>query len=113
MASQRLSAARGRQSAVSSEIDHRRAFCSRGLLAAGARRETFGGLGVDVANWPLSAYRQRSYYSMRTDALDRFGTRIEHRMTRAQIKTMMESAGLQDIRFSEAVPFWCAVGRKN
>jgi ubiquinone/menaquinone biosynthesis C-methylase UbiE len=70
------------------------------------------GLGADVDNWPLSAYRWRSYYTMRTDALDRFGTRLEHRMTRAQIKTMMESAGLREIRFSDAVPFWCAVGRK-
>ena len=79
-------------------------------LARGAK--LFGNLGVDVANWPLSAYRWRSYYSMRTDALDRFGTRLEHRMTRAQIRTMMELAGLREIRFSDAVPFWCAVGRK-
>lgn len=79
-------------------------------LARGAK--LFGNLGADVANWPLSAYRGRSYYSMRTDALDRFGTRLEHRMTRAQIRTMMESTGLREIRFSDAVPFWCAVGRK-
>jgi ubiquinone/menaquinone biosynthesis C-methylase UbiE len=72
----------------------------------------FGGLGADVANWPLSAYRWRSYYNMRTDALDRFGTRLEHRMTRAEIAAMMEAAGLREIRFSDAVPFWCAVGRK-
>lgn len=69
-------------------------------------------LGGKVANWPLSAYRWRSYYSMRTDALDRFGTRLEHRMTAAAIKAMMERAGLGDIRFSPSVPFWCAVGRK-
>jgi SAM-dependent methyltransferase len=69
-------------------------------------------LGGNVANWPLAAYRRRSYYGMRTDALDRFGTRIEHRMTQAQIRTLMQDAGLRDIRFREAVPFWCAVGRK-
>jgi ubiquinone/menaquinone biosynthesis C-methylase UbiE len=79
-------------------------------LARGAR--LFAHLGLDVTNWPLSAYRWRSYYSMRTDALDRFGTRLEHRMTRAQITTMMELAGLRDVHFSDAVPFWCAVGRK-
>src|SRR5712671_3981405 len=28
--------------------------------------------GGNVANWPLGAYRRRSYYAMRTDALDRF-----------------------------------------
>jgi hypothetical protein len=48
----------------------------------------FGNLGVDVANWPLSTYQRRSYYGMRTDALDRFGTRLEHRMTRPQIRTI-------------------------
>ena len=79
-------------------------------LARGARlAESFG---VNVVNWPLSAYRDHSYYSMRTDALDRFGTRLEHRMTRAEIKTMMEAAGLRDISFSDTVPFWCAVGHK-
>jgi SAM-dependent methyltransferase len=69
-------------------------------------------LGLDPANWPLAAYRSRSYYTMRTDALDRFGTRLEHRMTRAEIKAMMEVAGLRDIRFSESTPFWCAVGHR-
>ena len=69
-------------------------------------------LGYSTAKWPLSAYNWRSYYSMRTDALDRFGTRLEHRMTRAEIETMMQAAGLCDIRFSEGLPYWCAVGRK-
>jgi SAM-dependent methyltransferase len=80
-------------------------------LARGA--QFFARFGCDVANWPLSAYRRRSYYSMRTDALDRFGMRLEHRMSRAEIKLMMETAGLAQIRFSEKVPFWCAVGRKT
>ena len=69
-------------------------------------------LGCNVANLPLSAYRADSYYRMRTDALDRFGTRLEHRMTQAQINSMMEKAGLRDILFSDSVPFWCALGRK-
>ena len=49
---------------------------------------------------------------MRTDALDRFGTRLEHRMTQAEIRALMEKAGLHDIRFRDGVPFWCAIGRK-
>ena len=68
--------------------------------------------GFAPANWPLAAYRRRSYYTMRTDALDRFGTRLEHRMTRAETKAMMEAAGLRDIRFSGSTPFWCAVGHR-
>src|SRR5262249_22613942 len=68
--------------------------------------------GGDPRGLPLSDHRHDSFYTMRTDALDRFGTRIEHRFSRAQIETMMCQAGLDDIRFSEASPFWCAVGRK-
>jgi ubiquinone/menaquinone biosynthesis C-methylase UbiE len=69
--------------------------------------------GVSVHHVPLSAYRKRSFYSMRTDALDRFGTKLERRFTRAEIRTMMEQAGLKDVQFSPHVPFWCAVGVKK
>jgi ubiquinone/menaquinone biosynthesis C-methylase UbiE len=86
------------------------AACVYWPLARGAQLSER--LGGNVANWPLGAYRWRSYYAMRTDALDRFGTRIEHRMTQAQIKALMENAGLGEIRFRDAEPFWCAVGRK-
>jgi SAM-dependent methyltransferase len=61
---------------------------------------------------PLSIYRDSSFYTMRTDALDRFGTRLEQRFTKGEIRQMMTAAGLVDIRFSENGPFWCAVGTK-
>jgi ubiquinone/menaquinone biosynthesis C-methylase UbiE len=67
-------------------------------------------LGVNVAHLPLSAYRRLSFYTMRTDALDRFGTRLEQRFTRSQIARMLEQAGLEDIRFAPHVPYWCAIG---
>lgn len=70
-------------------------------------------VGVDVSNLPLSAYRDASFYTMRTDALDRFGTRLEQRFTKDEIRLMMETAGLRDISFREDVPFWCAVGYRN
>ncbi len=70
-------------------------------------------LGRDVSAFPLSAYRQSSFYVMRTDALDRFGTRLEKRFTARQIKAMMDKAGLERIEFSDAVPYWCAVGYKK
>ncbi|MDA1082354.1 MAG: class I SAM-dependent methyltransferase [Gemmatimonadetes bacterium] len=69
--------------------------------------------GLDVRSLPLSAYRDRSFYSMRTDALDRFGTKLERRFTQSQIRDMMERSGLEAIRFSDAVPYWCAVGFKR
>lgn len=66
--------------------------------------------GADVRGWPLSAYRHASFYTMRTDALDRFGTLLEQRFTRARIEAMLVEAGLCDIRFRDGVPYWCAVG---
>ena len=69
--------------------------------------------GVNVGNYPLSAYRNLSFYTMRTDALDRFGTRLEQRFSRVQIRAMMEKAGLERVEFSENEPFWCAVGYRS
>jgi ubiquinone/menaquinone biosynthesis C-methylase UbiE len=69
--------------------------------------------GRDVSSFPLAFYRSLSFYTMRTDALDRFGTRVEYRFTRQQITAMMIDAGLADIRFSEHAPYWCAVGRRR
>lgn len=69
-------------------------------------------IGVNPASLPLSYYRNRSFYTMRTDSRDRFGTPLEQRFTRGEIIAMMESAGLADIQFSECEPFWVAIGRK-
>ena len=66
-----------------------------------------------MRNWPLSAYGTKSYYSLRTDALDRFGTRLEKRFTRKQITHMMVAAGLERIAFRDEEPFWCALGYKE
>ena len=74
--------------------------------------EWFGVSTDKVSVLPLSYYRNLSFYTMRTDALDRFGTRLERRFERGQIKSMMEMAGLKDIQFSENAPFWCAVGTR-
>jgi SAM-dependent methyltransferase len=69
--------------------------------------------GLDVSSFPLSFYRDRSFYTMRTDALDRLGTRLERRFTRPQMQRLMEEAGLERIRFSERAPFWCALGYRR
>lgn len=70
-------------------------------------------MGVDTRNFPLSYYANKTFYVMRTDALDRFGTSIEHRFTKEEITEMMHEARLRDIRFSDAEPFWCAVGYRT
>lgn len=69
--------------------------------------------GLAVASIPLSYYRNHSFYTMRTDSRDRFGTPLEHRFTRKEIAAMMDAAGLGDVRFSERAPYWCAVGIKR
>lgn len=68
-------------------------------------------LGMSVDAFPLSQYRNSSFYVMRTDALDRFGTRLEKRFTKTEITKMMIDAGLKDIRFGDEI-FWTAVGTR-
>mgnify|MGYP001300319895 CR=1 FL=1 len=70
-------------------------------------------LKFNVSNIPLSAYRNNSFYTMRTDALDRFGTRLEQRFSKAEISKMMEISGLENIKFSNHTPYWCAVGNRK
>jgi ubiquinone/menaquinone biosynthesis C-methylase UbiE len=68
--------------------------------------------GQTTAPLPLNYYRNSSFYTMRTDALDRFGTRLEHRFTRSEIAEMMQQAGLEGVQFREDEPYWVACGRK-
>ena len=68
--------------------------------------------GLPVASFPLSYYCRCSLYTMRTDARDRFGTPLEQRFSRAQIRAMCSAAGLVDLRFSPRAPYWCVVGVK-
>lgn len=70
-------------------------------------------LGADFVHLPLGSYRHASFYTMRTDALDRFGTRLEQRFTRGEIQRMMEQAGLESIRFHEGIPYWTACGLRR
>jgi len=69
--------------------------------------------GRAVEDFPLGFYRHRSFYTLRTDAYDRFSTRLEQRFNADEIRSMMQAAGLEDIVFSPQPPFWCAVGRRQ
>jgi SAM-dependent methyltransferase len=70
-------------------------------------------LNFNVQNFPLYFYRNHSFYTMRTDARDRFGTPLEQRFTRIQIEQMMLDAGFEKIKFSDKEPFWCVIGYKK
>ena len=67
-------------------------------------------IGIKPDFLPLSFYRDMPFYVMRTDALDRFGTPIEWRYSRADVETLMTGAGFRDITFFDGEPYWCAVG---
>jgi ubiquinone/menaquinone biosynthesis C-methylase UbiE len=69
-------------------------------------------IGAMPQSWPLAFYRHRSFYVMRTDAFDRFCTRLEQRFTRVQIAEMLGAAGFTEIRFSDNEPYWVAVAVK-
>jgi ubiquinone/menaquinone biosynthesis C-methylase UbiE len=70
-------------------------------------------IGICPGSWPLAYYKDKPFYVLRTDALDRFGTRLEQRFSRSEIRTMLEDAGFKDVRFSDGPPYWCAVGIKG
>ena len=61
---------------------------------------------------PLHGYQNRSFFMIRNDTLDRFGTRLEQRFSEKEIIEMMTSAGLTDIIISPGIPLYHAVGKK-
>jgi len=70
-------------------------------------------LGLPTGNLPLSFYMDQPWADLRADALDRFGTAVEHRFSRAEIERMMVNAGLRDVRFADGPPYWIALGYKS
>jgi SAM-dependent methyltransferase len=89
-------------------------FCAAALvywpLARGGA--ALDAIGAMPRSWPLQFYRRRTFYVMRTDAFDRFCTRLEQRFTRPQIADMLRCAGFGDIKFTEKEPFWVALATK-
>ena len=70
-------------------------------------------LNINHEWMPLSFYRNSSLYTLRTDSLDRFGTKLEKRYTKKEIKDLMEQCGLENIIFSDNEPYWVAIGFKS
>jgi len=69
--------------------------------------------GKSYMNIPLSYYHDKSFFVMRNDSFDRFGTPLEQRFSKSEIYTMMKNCGLTYIVFSEKSPFWHAIGKKK
>ena len=61
---------------------------------------------------PLHYYMDKPWKVIRNDALDRLGTPIEHRFSRAEIEQMLREAGLARPRFGEHMPRWRVVAER-
>jgi len=62
---------------------------------------------------PLSFYSDKSFYTMRTDSLDRFGTKLENRFSKKDIVKLLKSTGFKNIIFSNKEPFWVVLCYKD
>jgi len=72
--------------------------------------------GRDTSNLPLHHYADMPFVMLANDALDRFGTSLEQRFSKAEITEMLRAADfdLTTLKFSEIEPFWTfAVNKKN
>jgi len=70
-------------------------------------------LSINIKKFPLSYYHNKTFYMMRTDSLDRFGTLIEKRFSKKEIISMLEKSGFHNITFSCKEPFWTAICYKK
>ena len=73
-------------------------------------------LGRKTANLPLHHYADMPFVMLANDALDRFGTSLEQRFSKAEITEMLRAADfdLTTLRFSEIEPFWTfAINKKK
>lgn len=61
---------------------------------------------------PLGGYHNQSFFVIRNDALDRFGTKLEQRFSKSEIIEMMKRSGLEEIVVSTNPPYWHAVGKR-
>jgi SAM-dependent methyltransferase len=70
------------------------------------------GLPKLAKSLPLSEYQNRTLFVIRNDSLDRFGTVLEQRFSKVQIKDMLQKAGLVDIIIPDEPIHWAAIGKK-
>lgn len=64
--------------------------------------------GVNTSNIPLHHYADMPFVMLANDALDRFGTSLEQRFSKAEITEMLRLADfdISTLNFSDDEPFW-------
>ena len=72
-------------------------------------------LGRNTSNLPLHHYADMPFVMLANDALDRFGTSLEQRFSKAEITEMLRAADfdLTTLKFSHLEPFWTFVVQKS
>ncbi len=65
-------------------------------------------VGVNTSNIPLHHYADMPFVMLANDALDRFGTTLEQRFSKAEIIQMLSAADfdVSTLKFSDIEPFW-------
>lgn len=63
---------------------------------------------INSSNFPLHHYANMPFIILANDALDRFGTRLEHRFDKTEILDMLKAADfdISTLEFSKLEPFW-------
>jgi SAM-dependent methyltransferase len=71
--------------------------------------------GRNTSNLPLHHYADMPFVMLANDALDRFGTSLEQRFSKAEITEMLRAADfdLSTLKFSDVEPFWTFVVQKK
>lgn len=64
--------------------------------------------GINTSNIPLHHYANMPFVMLANDALDRFGTTLEQRFSKAEITEMLRVADfdISTLKFSEKEPYW-------
>ena len=64
--------------------------------------------GLNTSNIPLHHYADMPFLMLANDALDRFGTSLEQRFSKAEITEMLRLADfdISTLKFSDVEPFW-------
>ncbi|MEO5945085.1 MAG: class I SAM-dependent methyltransferase [Ferruginibacter sp.] len=73
---------------------------------------SFIGLKKLAKEIPLADYADMTFFIIRNDSLDRFGTTLEQRFSKKEVVELMEKSGLKNIVVSPHTPYYHAVGQK-
>ncbi len=76
------------------------------------RLALFLGLKKMASKMPLKFYFDKSFFMIRNDSLDKFGTSLENRFSKLELEELMKNCGLTNIKMSSGIPLYHAVGRR-